>query len=309
MRLEAQSVTEWATAIGQQVAPVRVEAPDGPFQAEITTARLSEAVTVIELRSPPATIARTFRAGAAETRQAVFVITLGEPGLVRQDERNAAGETGDGIFCDLDRSVTLDYPNGLRLLLLRVNRRNLEQRSGTVISELLLADAAAPSVRVAAAVGRELVGLGDTLTPTDEAQMAGIVLDTLSVVLTSAAARTAPALNGRLALLRMLQADVMSRLGDPMLSPADLASQHHLSVRYVHALFTESGISCAAYIRQQRLNAAEQLLGSRAHADTPIITIAYRLGFSDPTSFIRAFRRQFGGSPSEYRASRVLRVS
>ena len=30
------------------------------------------------------------------------------------------------------------------------------------------------------------------------------------------------------------------------LSPADLASRHHLSVRYVHALFTESGISCAA---------------------------------------------------------------
>lgn len=310
MRVEAQSAGEWSSSIDRHLVAVRVDNTQQPFDASLTQVRLSDQLVLAELEAPPARLVREDKhVGTGEVGDVLFLVGLDKPGTLTQNDHDVELSSGDGVFCQLDRKATLDFPEGVRVLVIKVERRGLEQRSGAAVQEMLIAQASAPSIRVLTLVARELVAMSEVLTDLDKAQMATVVLDTLSAVLKSAAERAVPALNGRAALLHTLQSDVLARLGDPKLSPADLASRHHLSVRYVHALFTESGISCAAYIRQQRLFAAEQLLGSKAHANTPIITIAYRLGFSDPTSFIRAFRRQFGGSPSEYRAARVLSVS
>ena len=40
-----------------------------------------------------------------------------------------------------------------------------------------------------------------------------------------------------------------------------------------------------------------------SHSNTPIATISFRLGYSDPAAFSRAFRRWFGSTPRDYRAN------
>lgn len=308
MHFETRSVTEWESRIGRPHAPVRVLSPSAGFRASLTMIRLGGDLTIAELRSTPMRLSQRVNPArdAVHDSRAMLAITLGTSGSIIQDEFRVDCQDGDGLLGALNGHLEFDYPAGLRLLIFSVDRDSLERRCGIGISAPLLASASAPSVRVAACLGRELLAMDQTLPPLDRLRLAGIVSEALSAVISSAVSHAAPALTGRLALLSKLREDVMTRLGDPELSPANLATRHHLSVRYVHALFTESGISCAAFIRQQRLNATHQLLASPAYAGIPISTVASRLGFNDSTSFIRAFRRQFGASPSAFRARSKL---
>jgi AraC family transcriptional activator of tynA and feaB len=92
---------------------------------------------------------------------------------------------------------------------------------------------------------------------------------------------------------------VRSHLQDPLLDPSSVASAHAMSVRVLHALYEDSGESVAGLIRRERL--------ARCWADLErptggaVTEIAFRWGFKDSAHFSRAFKREFGISPSEVR--------
>jgi AraC-like DNA-binding protein len=56
-----------------------------------------------------------------------------------------------------------------------------------------------------------------------------------------------------------------------------------------------------------RLERARQMLSDAHLFDLPVAEVAARCGFADPSHFARRFRRQFGHSPLQFRAS-VLRA-
>ncbi|MCF8478125.1 MAG: AraC family transcriptional regulator [Pseudolabrys sp.] len=58
------------------------------------------------------------------------------------------------------------------------------------------------------------------------------------------------------------------------------------------------GDGIASYSRQRRLDAARDLL---RHSALGVAAIALEVGFTNPSQFASAFRRQFGVNPSEYR--------
>jgi AraC-like DNA-binding protein len=58
------------------------------------------------------------------------------------------------------------------------------------------------------------------------------------------------------------------------------------------------GMGIREYIEHRRMQAAMQLL---AHEELEIFFIGLGIGYSHEESFTRAFRRRFGGTPSEYR--------
>lgn len=80
---------------------------------------------------------------------------------------------------------------------------------------------------------------------------------------------------------------------------ADLANEALFSPWYAHRLFRElTGISPAEYIRRLRLTMAAKSLKM---GNDRILDIAFNLGFGSVDGFTRAFTREFGMSPSEYR--------
>lgn len=107
----------------------------------------------------------------------------------------------------------------------------------------------------------------------------------------------------RHALLTTVQAFIQRHLGDPRLSPAVIAAAHHMSLRSLHQLFHDEGLTVAGWIRQRRLERCRRDLSDPALASRPVAAIAARWGFSSPGDFSRAFRAVHGLPPAEYRMS------
>jgi AraC-like DNA-binding protein len=114
----------------------------------------------------------------------------------------------------------------------------------------------------------------------------------------------------RHALLTTVQAFIQQHLGDPQLSPAGIAASHHISLRSLHQLFHDEGLTVAGWIRRRRLEACRRDLADPALAARPVAAIAASWGFSSAADFSRAFRSVHGIPPAEYRMSaRVVNTS
>jgi AraC-like DNA-binding protein len=105
----------------------------------------------------------------------------------------------------------------------------------------------------------------------------------------------------RHALLTTVQAFIQRHLGDAGLSPAMIAAAHHMSLRSLHQLFHDEGLTVAGWIRKRRLECCRHDLSNPAFAARPVAAIAARWGFSSPGDFSRAFRAAHGLPPAEYR--------
>ncbi|AVT76741.1 putative transcriptional regulator, AraC family [Rhodopseudomonas palustris] len=96
---------------------------------------------------------------------------------------------------------------------------------------------------------------------------------------------------------------VRAQLANPRLSPATLASGLGVSRSLLYRLFEPHG-GVAAYIRNYRLGQACRAL-SDPNETRRIAQIALSVGFVSPQEFSRAFRAQYGCSPSDARADRI----
>lgn len=80
---------------------------------------------------------------------------------------------------------------------------------------------------------------------------------------------------------------------------SELAGQAGLSPRHLQRRFTaELGIPPAAYVERVRIEAAQRAL---AEGNDPLGTLARRYGFGTAETLRRAFHRQVGVTPSDYR--------
>ena len=145
----------------------------------------------------------------------------------------------------------------------------------------------------------------DSYTPADAARLSTAALEIL-------AARLAHELDNRdwgtpetrrHALLTAVQGFIQQHLGDPELSPAATAAAHHMSLRSLHQLFHEEGLTVAGWIRRRRLECCRRDLSDPALAARPVAAIAAKWGFSSASDFSRAFRAGHGVPPAEYRRS------
>jgi AraC-like DNA-binding protein len=103
-------------------------------------------------------------------------------------------------------------------------------------------------------------------------------------------------------LLREVCSFIEGNLWDPALNPGQIARAHFVSVRHLHSLFSEQGITVSDWIRKRRLEECRNDLSSPVFSQEPVANIALRHGFLDAAHFSRLFRRTFGETPSGFRA-------
>ncbi len=80
----------------------------------------------------------------------------------------------------------------------------------------------------------------------------------------------------------------------------DIQRTLNLSKSQLHRkLVSVSGFSANHFIRKYRLNESKKIL--LAHPDMTVAEVAYKVGFSDPNYFSRAFSIEYGKTPSAFR--------
>lgn len=99
------------------------------------------------------------------------------------------------------------------------------------------------------------------------------------------------------AVLRLIRQEYT----DPSISPGTVAARIGISIRYLHELLHETGVSFAERVQELRLARAMALLSGIEGAPRKVGEAAYEAGFNDLSHFNRLFRRRYGTTPTAAR--------
>lgn len=100
--------------------------------------------------------------------------------------------------------------------------------------------------------------------------------------------------------LKTMHGYIDQNLDDPEFGISDVAIFMNVSRRSIQKYFARSGTTFAAYLTSRRLDRVRSDLRSRGR-HTSISDVAFRWGFSDLSTFNRAFKRCFGHTPRSLR--------
>ncbi|WP_370155485.1 helix-turn-helix domain-containing protein [Streptacidiphilus sp. EB129] len=306
----------WRELIGQTRASEVSSAHADDFKAEMRRLELGP-VTLLRTSFPPA----RFRRAAGMVRRSdpeVYHLTLlldGDMALTRGSGRTATFGPGDLHMAhssdpfDLQsfgarttgrgesrvEAVGVDFPMSLLPLpphqLRNVLGRGFSGREGmpALLSEFLIG------------LDRQAAALG----PAEAPRLGTVVVDLLAAWLAREvdAEAALPDDTRRRAIVENVRAFIQRNLHDPELSPSVIATAHHISVSYLHRVFTQQsrGETVTAWIRSQRLEKARRDLANPALRATPIHAVAARWGIPRASDFSRAFQAAYGLSPREDR--------
>jgi AraC-like DNA-binding protein len=103
-------------------------------------------------------------------------------------------------------------------------------------------------------------------------------------------------------IAREVVAKIIERLPDGPPDQALIADALHVSNRTLQRKLKEEGTSFLELLRDTRLQLARKYLSSPGRS---VVETAYLLGFSEPSTFSRAYKRWTGQSPGEYRDAAV----
>jgi AraC-like DNA-binding protein len=162
-----------------------------------------------------------------------------------------------------------------------------------------------PAARLLRGYASTLLDTTTTFSAREEAMFAGHLVDLAAAMLgPSRDAGDQAGRNGvRAARRQAVQADIRANLGNPALSLDWLSRRHSLSGSYIRALFYDDGTSFTDFVTAARLDNVAALLRDPRLANQTIASLALAAGFGDISWFNQVFRRRFGMTPSELRAS------
>ncbi|MGW5676674.1 helix-turn-helix domain-containing protein [Streptomyces sp. NPDC003860] len=296
----------WCTRMSESFAPAETwtESPD-EFPATHSLLDLG-ALRISALGSPPVRLRRTER-HVRQSAPELFLLAHARAGGAAIDQNRCRGVLEPGNLLLYSYSQTHDAqlaPDGRTNMVELTVPRALVPLAAPQLDRLL-----ATPLPTADGLGALLVDVMERLadetvpvTATTAPLLAQATLALTTAFLTHASdPQTPPEAHPRALALEM-RAFVDEHLREPDLTPALIATAHHVSVRTVHRCFEPCGTTPAAYIRERRLEQARRDLTDPQLRCTPIHAIASAWGFPRPSDFSRVFRARYGRPPSEYRA-------
>ncbi len=192
-----------------------------------------------------------------------------------------------GEFCLIDHARTYELTHGdsVRTLCIDIPRERLEGHVPDArhwVGRLMTPDSTSSKVLLAV-----LRTLGDQMGPTGSMGLSSAFGESvLSVIAATYSSCTeGMSARGRGARARAFRAYIDSRLADPDLKPAEVASHAGVSERYVRAVLAAEGESFSSYVLRERLQRCAQVLADAAARGRTITEIAFQMGFGNVTYF------------------------
>jgi AraC-like DNA-binding protein len=301
---EKKRLATWREVYGRGIGSVDIEPiGDAPFRADVTFSLLPDAHIAVGSRTPAhyrvtrelvgrgrdGIAISILRSGAARATQfgKELINGVGSASVLSSDAPSTSTLHSDGSFITLGLSrpaIAALVPN-----LSSAFGRPIpsENRALRLLTRYL-----------------DIVQAGDELENREIAHSVSTHIFDLAALALGArgdSADIAKQRGAKAARLAAIRSDILGRLGHGDLSADGIAASHGISSRYLRKLFEEEGSSFSSFVLAERLIGARRMLVDRYYAHLNIAQIAYQNGFGDISYFNRAFRRQFGATPSDFR--------
>src|ERR1700722_17622346 len=286
---ESDRLEFWREVVCRTIAGVEATAlaSDQPYSGSIRTQSIPLAhlpnFDLIQVEADAQLVSRTRK--LIDQSEGAWLLMIQEEGVceVGQGTRKTRLSPGDIGFLDTSRPYEVTFPRRFRQSILKmpaIARQNLLllEHNASVIEPSFLAAAAN------SCLGH--LSLAMRATRGDEGrQIAG------------------PAISDHVARANVF---ISQNLHDAGLSVERVASSIGISAGYLQQLYRAAkNLSVAQSILDQRLANCRRELADPSLAEESITSIAFRWGFSESSSFSRAFRRTFGLSPRQYRQRQI----
>lgn len=267
------------------------------------TSRVVARRPVIRVETPGLVVegsrARAARAGMSNYVKMVWQIS----GEGRFEDARSTFELrpGDAALLPMSSDYQFEMADDYISMMLVFDPADDPGTAGLIQQNLCRKIAGDSAVTAAGAVVGSLLDSPSTGVTDDFAVDAAINLVCRSILETDKSASTLS--DQTPARLRRARTLVEAQIGDPGFGPAELARELGVSRRSLYADFAQLGFTPAAFIRRVRLARARQdIIVSREVPDS-LTQIALRNGFVDSSGFSRAFKAEFGVSPSVLRSN------
>ena len=302
--IPAGTRAESMRAVAARIIPVELDFPEAGPVVRGMLADLG-ALRISSIRSNVTKVERTPRLARDDLAPSLmFGLQVSGSSLVIQEGREAVVRPGDLVVYSSTSQYTLVDSEGYRQHQFRMPLEKLalpwdvvRQVTATRLSP------GHPVADLAAVYFRHLAGRpsafadagGDAVSQPSMELIRAVISTHLDVTSTTARESLRATLQ-----MRILEY-VRAHLGDPSLSAAQIAAEHHISVRHLYNVLAAGGISLGEWIRSRRLEACRDELGRGLSEHVTIASVARRWGFRDASSFGRLFRAEYGLSPREWR--------
>ena len=206
----------------------------------------------------------------------------------------SAGEPYSVIHTQKSRRLILHIPNEIykERILAHHEQRNFRPRLmpagglATIVHDML----------------KSLAFEADNLARTEQYTLAECLLELTAAMLRSEVDQEYEQQHAKQsALFRRILEFMEANYMDCELTPEKIAVANGISIRYLHSLFQQAGMTVSKWIWERRLKATREDLLDPGMSHMRVSEIAYRRGFNDPAHFSRAFKTRFDISPSKLR--------
>lgn len=242
------------------------------------------------------------QAACAPTEWVSLGLQLAGPAVLSQDDRECLMRPGEATLFDPSRPYRMDFAEDFSIAVFTLPRTVVQAECGD--TRRLTARTIQPTTRVTSA---GLSYLRCVAEMSARSGLTDVALSNGAIGIAVSLLREGCGPSGSVAQRHEVHQRAIAfidlNLHRTTLSPADVATACHVSLRQLYRIFDSEGQAVAETIRQRRLSRARALLETLG-ADTPVGWVGARVGFASPEGFNRAFREAHGLPPATWRSTR-----
>lgn len=287
---------EWESLVSRSFVPLRVRSIDRDFAGSVHSVRCGPQTVVHRVRSAATHLARASIDDASPPGVLLYVQRRGY-GQVDQFGRSAQHGPGDAVAYLTDRPYELRFPNRGDGVVIHVPLERLTPTRADVEALTARTLSARTGIRALTAYTREILD-----GQPDASDLNDTVVYLVDAMFSALRDHHVETPDG--AIRARFERYVHARAADPRLTAAVVARALAVSPRRLYAAFEAHDDSPAGIIRRRRIAIARAAL---ATSDDPVSDIALRSGFSDVSTFHRAFKADAGISPRTFRTEAMAR--
>lgn len=285
---------------------VATEVRDQPIQNFVCRELPLGRLQLFDIYIDPIVIKRRFRDIAQDANDDFLLATqVDGTVLIKQGDADftqqpgslalmSAGEPYSVIHTQQSHRLILHIPNSVYQERILGNKKEAQFRARLLPEGGL--------VSIVHSMLKSLAFEGDKLTRTEQYTLAESLLELTSAIVRADTDKEFEEQHTKQsALFRRTLEYLEANFMNSELTPEIVAKANGISMRYLHSLFQQSGISVSRWLWERRLKASREDLLDPEMSHMRISEIAFRRGFNDPAHFSRTFRNRFDISPSGLR--------